>query len=44
MRSQSDSFGINGWKFDAGLEAVSFLGYELVGNAYRDVESNARQG
>jgi hypothetical protein len=34
-------FGINGWKFDAGLEAVSFLGYELVGNAYRDVESNA---
>ncbi len=29
-------FGINGWQFDAALEAISYVGYHLFGNPYDD--------
>jgi len=36
------NLGINGWEFDAGLEAVSYAGYELFGDPYSDTYSGTR--
>jgi hypothetical protein len=32
--------GINGWEFDAGLEAISYLGYKAFGDPYNYTDPN----
>jgi len=35
--------GINGWRLDAYMEGVSFLGYALFGNPYHQMEEHSNQ-